>query len=214
MFSVRNSDIRTAWIASGAIHLAVLAIAAVLLFRQAPVDTANQIVFLVSDGKPGLTVKAQSLKVYQDTPKAENRPAILPAAQLPAVTQMKPAQAQSSAQGTPSVKREPAREPTSSGKGTIEAEFGDTSGLNFRHREIPIYPQVARRMNREGKVLLRLTIDATGKLNDLEVIEGAAFGFTEAAIDAVNKSTFIPARKDGMPVKAKAVLSVRFKLSQ
>jgi protein TonB len=96
----------------------------------------------------------------------------------------------------------------------IEAAFGDASGLNFRHREIPIYPQVARRMNREGKVLLRLTIDANGKLNDLEVIEGAAFGFTEAAIDAVNKSTFIPARKGGMPVKAKAVLSVRFKLSQ
>jgi protein TonB len=112
------------------------------------------------------------------------------------------------------VKREPAREPTSSGNGTIEAAFGDASGLNFRHREMPIYPQAARRMNKEGRVLLRLTIDSSGKLNNLEVVEGAAFGFTEAAIDAVKKSTFIPAKKDGMTVKAKAILSVRFNLTQ
>jgi protein TonB len=69
-------------------------------------------------------------------------------------------------------------------------------------------------MNKEGKVLLRLTIDENGKLMNVEVIEASGFGFTEAALDAVRKSTYRPAIKNGNAVFSLALLPVRFRLTQ
>ena len=76
-----------------------------------------------------------------------------------------------------------------------DVEFGSTEGPRFLHREMPAYPFTARKLGKEGRVLLRLTIDDKGRLLNLEVIEGAGFGFTESAVAAVKKSTFIPAKK-------------------
>lgn len=92
----------------------------------------------------------------------------------------------------------------------IDAEFGTASGPRFIHREVPVYPQVARRLGKEGKVVLRLTIDEKGELVNIEVLEGASYGFTEAAIEAVKKSKFAPAIKNGKPVASRAILPVRF----
>lgn len=93
-----------------------------------------------------------------------------------------------------------------------DVEFGSPIGPSFKHMETPVYPLLARRLGKEGRVLLRLTIDEKGKLLNVEVIEGAGFGFTEAAVEAIKKSTFLPAIKDGRPVKSKALLPIRFTL--
>ncbi|MFN3567703.1 MAG: TonB family protein [Caldimicrobium sp.] len=93
-----------------------------------------------------------------------------------------------------------------------EVEFGSAQGPRFLHREIPQYPLIARRLGKEGIVKLKLTIDENGKLLNIEVLEGAGYGFTEAAIEAVKKSTFIPAYKNGKPVMSKALLTIRFTL--
>ncbi len=93
-----------------------------------------------------------------------------------------------------------------------DVEFGSSIGPRFIHREVPVYPLIARRLGKEGRVLLRLTIDEKGILLDIEVVEGAGFGLTQAAIDAVKKSTFEPAKRDGRPVLSKALLPVKFTL--
>jgi protein TonB len=97
-------------------------------------------------------------------------------------------------------------------KPLLDVEFGSANAPRFLHREMPVYPLMARRLGKEGRVLLRLTIDDNGKLLNIEVIEGAGYGFTEAAIEAVKKSTFQPAVKDGKPVMSKALLPVKFSL--
>jgi protein TonB len=97
-------------------------------------------------------------------------------------------------------------------KPLLDIEFGSTNAPQFLHREMPVYPLMARRLGREGRVLLRLTIDENGKLLNIEVLERAGFGFTEAAIEAVKKSTFRPAVQDGRPVMSKALLPVKFTL--
>ncbi|MGB9934427.1 energy transducer TonB [Thermodesulfovibrio yellowstonii] len=94
--------------------------------------------------------------------------------------------------------------------GIIDTEFGTAYGPKFIHREIPIYPQIARRLGKEGKVTLRLTLNEKGELMHIEIIEGAPYGFTESAIEAVKKSKFSPAIKDGKPVACRAILPVRF----
>ena len=93
-----------------------------------------------------------------------------------------------------------------------EVVFGSASGPSFLQRVQPAYPPVARRFNKEGKVVLRLTIDAAGSLVAVEVLEDPGHGFAAAAVDAVRRSRFYPARHEGRPVMARARFPVRFTL--
>lgn len=95
----------------------------------------------------------------------------------------------------------------------VETSVGTANGPSFIRHVKPAYPPLARRMNREGKVLLRLTINETGTVTAIEVIENPGHGFAEAATDAVRNSTFSPARDNGKPVPSRAMLSIRFKLN-
>ena len=97
-------------------------------------------------------------------------------------------------------------------QGVIESKFGDRGSPAFIHQEIPVYPILARRLGKEGRVILKLLIDENGKLRNIEVVEAAGFGFTEAAIEAVKKSTYAPGYRNGEGVLSKALLPVRFHL--
>jgi len=93
-----------------------------------------------------------------------------------------------------------------------EVAFGSASGPSFLQRALPTYPMVARRFNKEGKVVLRLTINEYGSLTNIEVLEDPGYGLASAAVEAVKKSRYYPARHGGRPVMAKAILPVRFTL--
>ncbi|MEQ8215850.1 MAG: TonB family protein [Smithellaceae bacterium] len=96
--------------------------------------------------------------------------------------------------------------------GVLDTKFGEVDAPRFLHRELPLYPHRARRLGREGKVVLKLFIDQAGKLRDVAVVEPAAYGFTEAAVEAVKKSTFAPARRHGQSVASRAIINIRFHL--
>ncbi|MDI7261015.1 MAG: energy transducer TonB [Thermodesulfobacteriota bacterium] len=112
-------------------------------------------------------------------------------------------------QGAVSFSKETVNPPISQ---TQEVELGSGEGPKFLRRTLPIYPVMARRMGKEGRVVLRLTIDEKGNLSNVEVIENAGYGFAEAAVEAVRKSSFLPALKDGKPVASRAILPIRFSL--
>lgn len=100
-----------------------------------------------------------------------------------------------------------------SGKGDSDVmAFGSATGPKFRHMEMPVYPHNAKRLGKEGKVLLMLTIDKNGNLIDIEVLEDSGYGFAEAAVAAVKKSTFIPSTVNGQQITARALLPVKFTL--
>lgn len=96
--------------------------------------------------------------------------------------------------------------------GVTETRFGEMGAPVFIHREMPVYPILARRLGKEGKVILKLLIDRNGKMQNVEVVEHAGFGFTEAAVAAVKKSTYAPASRNGENVTTRALLPVRFRL--
>ncbi len=103
----------------------------------------------------------------------------------------------------------------SGGEATVsvaESRFGDRGAPVFVYQEIPVYPALARRMGKEGRVLLKLLIDTDGKLVNVEVVEAAGYGFTEASIDAVKKSTYAPGYRGGVKVATWALLPVSFRL--
>jgi TonB family protein len=95
-----------------------------------------------------------------------------------------------------------------------ETRFGASVAPAFLHREMPVYPTMARKLGKEGKVTLKLSIDEKGNLLNVEVIEKAGYGFTEASVEAVKKSTFLPAKKDGKPIASRALLPIRFRLER
>jgi periplasmic protein TonB len=95
----------------------------------------------------------------------------------------------------------------------VESSVGDMGGPQFIQRSVPKYPRMAQRLGMEGSVLLRLAIDASGKLTGVEVLNGAGNGFDEEAVQAVKRSTFAPAVLNGRPVRCLALLKIRFQLS-
>jgi periplasmic protein TonB len=72
----------------------------------------------------------------------------------------------------------------------------------------PDYPDVHLR---EGVVVLRLLIGATGHVDDVAVVRSAPEGvFEQAALDAFGKARFAPGLADGTPVKSQITVEVQF----
>jgi TonB family protein len=72
------------------------------------------------------------------------------------------------------------------------------------------YPEVARRLNFGGDVVLRIVVEANGSVGRIDVLTPAPMGMTEAAVDAVRRWTYRPARISGQPVAVWKVVRVRF----
>lgn len=99
------------------------------------------------------------------------------------------------------------------GGGAYDGVFGSGNGPTFAKRVPPVYPPQARRFGREGEVVLRLSIDAAGRLLAAEVVKEGGAGFDAAALAAVRASSYRPALLAGQPVPSRALLRVRFQLS-
>lgn len=98
------------------------------------------------------------------------------------------------------------------GGGPVDAEFGAGNGPRFAHRVLPKYPRLARQLGKEGTVVLRVTIDESGRPIAVEAIKTAGVGFDEEAVKAVKASLFHPAKREGKPVICRAILPIRFEL--
>lgn len=75
-----------------------------------------------------------------------------------------------------------------------------------------IYPEIVARAGIEGKVLVQFVVDENGAVTQEKVVESVHDDLDKAALIAVRKTEFAPARKDGQPVKAQLVLPVTFSL--
>jgi protein TonB len=102
----------------------------------------------------------------------------------------------------------------SGGNGSLERTFGSADGPSFLHKVVPSYPALAKRLEKEGTVLLRVTIDEQGRPLEIVVLKKAGFGFDEEAVKAVKDSSFVPAKRDGKPLVCRALLPIRFVLTQ
>lgn len=100
------------------------------------------------------------------------------------------------------------------GFGLVERSLGSPDGPSFLRKVLPVYPALARKLEKEGNVLLCVTIDERGRPVEIEVLRKAGFGFDEEAVKAVQGSTFVPAKKEGKPLACKVLLPIRFVLKQ
>jgi len=75
------------------------------------------------------------------------------------------------------------------------------------------YPEAARHSNVEGVVLLQVDIDSGGKVMNAQVVQSLGFGCDEAALEALQESTFTPAYDGGQPVPVRIRIPYRFKFT-
>ena len=90
-------------------------------------------------------------------------------------------------------------------------------GADYEHPRIlkkvdPKYPEAARRVEQEGLVTIEFTVDVDGKAVDIKVVKPIGSGFDEAAIEAVKKWRFTPAKRGGEHVPMRVQVPIRFTL--
>jgi len=77
----------------------------------------------------------------------------------------------------------------------------------------PAYPAVARRMGEQGKVLLRVVVRPDGMPDSVVLRQSSGSArLDEAALEAVRKWRFVPARQGSTPVTAAVIVPIVFSL--
>ncbi|MEM7481527.1 MAG: TonB family protein [Acidobacteriota bacterium] len=75
----------------------------------------------------------------------------------------------------------------------------------------PNYPAIARRLNKQAVVEVRLLVDETGRVTEAETVgEEVGYGFEQAALEAARRARYTPAKKNGVRVKMYTNLTMRF----
>ncbi|HEX7707466.1 MAG TPA: TonB family protein [Thermoanaerobaculia bacterium] len=76
----------------------------------------------------------------------------------------------------------------------------------------PIYPEEAKAARLEGIVRLRVTVSASGSVEDVRIIGTAAPALDDAAVEAVRQWVFSPGQRAGEAVSSTVDLAIPFKL--
>jgi protein TonB len=79
----------------------------------------------------------------------------------------------------------------------------------------PEYPPALRAQNVEGDVVLKVEVDATGRVGTVVVVQPSPHeAFNQAAMVAAKRSTYSPALLNGAPVANSIQFTVRFRLKR
>ena len=75
----------------------------------------------------------------------------------------------------------------------------------------PKYPRVSRKRGERGRVLVRVFINRDGSSEKVEIEQSSGFNrLDQAAMDSAKKCRFIPAKRNGRPVKTLATIPYTF----
>lgn len=101
--------------------------------------------------------------------------------------------------------------PVPTAPAAIEAPRFDAAYLN---NPPPAYPAVARRMGQQGRVVVRVEVLPDGRSNRVELRHGSGHDLLDqAALEAVRKWRFVPARQGDVAVSAWVDVPITFRLN-
>jgi periplasmic protein TonB len=81
-----------------------------------------------------------------------------------------------------------------------------------KHLQDPDYPESERKSAKEGRAFLHIVVDDQGKVRLPTVDSSPSPEFAKAAIEAVKKWTFEPAKLNGQPVAVLIPVEMEFRL--
>jgi len=125
------------------------------------------------------------------------------------VAESKPVEPQQSAKATETTDK-PANEKVAAEPVVEPPSFGAA----YLNNPAPAYPMQARRMGEQGKVLLKVLVSQDGKAEAVKVDTSSGHQkLDQAAIDAVKKWSFVPAKRSNQPISAYVLVPVNFTLN-
>lgn len=84
---------------------------------------------------------------------------------------------------------------------------------NYLRNPAPAYPRISRRLGEQGEVLLRVLVDTQGKPRTVELKNSSGFErLDKAAIDVVQRWSFVPAKRGARTVEAWVIVPIVFNL--
>lgn len=87
-------------------------------------------------------------------------------------------------------------------------------GVAYLNNPAPDYPAMSRRVAEEGRVLLKVLVSASGGAETIQIEKTSGYSrLDSAAIEAVKKWQFIPAKKAGQTLSAYVLVPVKFSLN-
>jgi periplasmic protein TonB len=88
-------------------------------------------------------------------------------------------------------------------------------GAAYLNNPKPIYPAFARRTGIEGTVMLKVLVSREGDPVKIDVAKSSGFNiFDIAAVDAVKKWRFVPARKGDKSIEEWVLVPIAFRLNK
>jgi len=136
-------------------------------------------------------------------------PAVLPSDRVAPPPPPEPVPAEIEAPVKPAPPAPPAPPPRPAGPGALSGELA----LTCPDRAPPTYPAISRRLGEEGKVILRVELDETGRVDRATVQTSSGFTrIDEAALATVKRWRCNPATRDGVAVRAAAIQPFNFVL--
>ena len=87
-------------------------------------------------------------------------------------------------------------------------------GVSYLNNPAPDYPAMSRRAGEEGRVLMKVLVSAEGLADEVQIEKSSGSDrLDSAAINAVKKWRFIPAKKNNQPLSAYVLVPMRFSLN-
>ncbi len=78
----------------------------------------------------------------------------------------------------------------------------------------PDYPPQARRLNQQGRTLLRARVNAQGQVEQVQIVESSGFpALDQSALRAVERWQFTPARQGDSAIPSWVTVPIVFSLS-
>ena len=88
-----------------------------------------------------------------------------------------------------------------------------SSNAGYLNNPRPAYPSISRRMGEEGKVMLRVYVNAQGLPEQIELQQSSGFErLDKAAMDAVRRWKFVPGTRNGVPEAMWNIVPINFVL--
>ena len=157
----------------------------------------------IVEPKPTLKKRVEKIRPIE-TPTQR----LVEATTEPPVEEAKPV-----AQAEPAIVAEATKAPPKSLAVVEEKIEPPRFGVSYLNNPIPDYPPMSRRIGEEGRVLMKVLVTAEGDAAEVEIEKTSGSArLDHAAINAVKRWRFIPAKKNNQPLSAYVLVPIKFSL--
>ena len=108
--------------------------------------------------------------------------------------------------------------PPGGSRRTLQASRGEAqakTSIGVLRSTHPVYPRIAKKSGWEGTVLIRVTVEANGRASKVIVSRSSGHKvLDDAAMRAIRRWVFRPARDGNIPIRSVAVIPLKFSLSK